>query len=570
MTTTCGACGAPNDDWRPYCSHCSMALPAAFAATPSPAPGAPGSSAPMAPPTFASPPPLGAPPSAAPGFGPPPGPGFSPGPPFPPAPPAPPAPRRAHGRFAVVIPLVIMLAVGGGLLALLWGRASGPTYPSKWDARVLPLVHFVEQARGLTFEHPVEVDFLSPAAFRKLVTIGDSPTQSAAAARREMRAEIGYMRALGLAEGNIDLAAANDQLQGQTVLAFYSDRTKKVTIRGTTLDVSTRVTVVHELTHALQDQHFDLQKVERFGSDHQTDAVTALYEGDAVDVENRYEQSLSKSDQAAYDKQQSALGGSVDLKGVPDVLSLNQEWPYDFGPEFVAVLRAVTPGTSSLDAAFANPPRDELQVIEPSVYVEGRQPVTVPQPALTGATQVHHDGEFGAVSWYLMLSEHGDARAALQAIGGWAGDSVTRYQQAGRSCMALEWVGTDASAAATMATELEAWRTAVPAIKATFTTSGNQIAVQACDPGPAAKLVTHRAKTAYALLAFRSAILGEAARDVVKSHDRLRLTFATCLVDHLTDAVPLDKLNDSSYFQSRAWSAVIARSQQSCAALAGT
>ena len=40
------------------------------------------------------------------------------------------------------------------------------------------------------------------------------------------------------------------------MLAYYSFRTKQITVRGRTLTPSVKATLVHELTHVLQDQHF--------------------------------------------------------------------------------------------------------------------------------------------------------------------------------------------------------------------------------------------------------------------------------------------------------------------------
>jgi len=73
-------------------------------------------------------------------------------------------------------------------------------------------------------------------------------------------------------------------------------------VRGTDLtDVDVRVTIVHELTHALQDQHFDLTKlddaVETEGEDF---ALTALVEGDATSIEDDYLFSLPQAEQDAY------------------------------------------------------------------------------------------------------------------------------------------------------------------------------------------------------------------------------------------------------------------------------
>ena len=77
---------------------------------------------------------------------------------------------------------------------------------------------------------------------------------------------------------------------------------RRSTCAGTDLtDVDVRVTLVHELTHALQDQHFDLTKlddaVETSGEDF---ALTALVEGDATSVEDDYLFSLPQAEQDAY------------------------------------------------------------------------------------------------------------------------------------------------------------------------------------------------------------------------------------------------------------------------------
>ena len=63
-------------------------------------------------------------------------------------------------------------------------------------------------------------------------------------------------------------------------------------MRGTTLDVEHRVTVAHELTHVLQDQHFDLHEAAEAGATTRIPAtrgaLKALVEGDAVRIQEDY------------------------------------------------------------------------------------------------------------------------------------------------------------------------------------------------------------------------------------------------------------------------------------------
>ena len=76
---------------------------------------------------------------------------------------------------------------------------------------------------------------------------------------------------------DVDLIDALSTLQTSGELAKYSLKTKRTTVRGKKLDGATKVTLAHELTHALQDQHFNLTKLQRAADrTHSSDALRAL------------------------------------------------------------------------------------------------------------------------------------------------------------------------------------------------------------------------------------------------------------------------------------------------------
>ena len=86
-------------------------------------------------------------------------------------------------------------------------RASTDPSPTKWDPRIVDYVKFVEKERGLKFEHPIPVDFLSDKKFVKTLKGDDhKPTK---AERTSADHYAGQMRALGLIEGDVDLIGAN-------------------------------------------------------------------------------------------------------------------------------------------------------------------------------------------------------------------------------------------------------------------------------------------------------------------------------------------------------------------------
>ena len=167
-------------------------------------------------------------------------------------------------------------------------RNADAATPSKWDSHVTRYVRFVERHRKLEFEHPVPVRFLDDAAFVKAFRRDDPKItkQDRAAAERSA----GQLRALGLVEGPVDLIGSQQDLDDSDTVGFYDQERKALFVRGTDLtDVDVRITLVHELTHALQDQRFDLTKlddtVETSGEDF---ALLALVEGDATAVEDDY------------------------------------------------------------------------------------------------------------------------------------------------------------------------------------------------------------------------------------------------------------------------------------------
>src|SRR3546814_375683 len=131
-------------------------------------------------------------------------------------------------------------------------------HPDEWDSRVADLIPIVEKERGLEFKHPVHVDFRSEKDFRKDMTAdeGDLTQED----KDELEQTSGLLRALGLLKSDVDLFKQMNALTGEGTLGFYSFEDKRIRVRGDKMTPAVTKTLVHELTHALQDQHFDLGK----------------------------------------------------------------------------------------------------------------------------------------------------------------------------------------------------------------------------------------------------------------------------------------------------------------------
>ena len=106
-------------------------------------------------------------------------------------------------------------------------------------------------------------------------------------------------RALGLIEGEIDLFATMNELRGAGIVGYYDYESERIRIRGKKLTPTVQSTLVHELTHALQDQHFDLEKrtakLEKADDSAASSAFDSLVEGDASRIETAWREDLSKA-----------------------------------------------------------------------------------------------------------------------------------------------------------------------------------------------------------------------------------------------------------------------------------
>jgi hypothetical protein len=373
--------------------------------------------------------------------------------------------------------ITVVLLIDAGVVA---GRAGDDDHPDRWDPRVADLAHWVEEARDLPFDHPVQVEFLSPADYTKATT--SEPGALGEDQAHELEETVSVLRAVGVTSGPLDLKAALDQVNDAGTLAYYDPNDQTVRIRGTQMTVGLRVTLAHELTHALQDQHFHIGRLLDEAEDSgQADARRALAEGDASRIEDRYvKDELSAAEQDEYHAE---LQGEIDRSeedtgGVPDFLAAAFSAPYALGPPFVQLLEDHG-GNRGVDEGFHRPPSTEEHLFDPASYLahEGAKGVDL-------GKGVTHEDVLGITSWYLVLAQRIDPLQAFEAALGWNGDGLGRVREGGRACVRAVYRGDTEEDERQMADAIAAWAAALPAGQARAIERGGHPGFQACDPGP--------------------------------------------------------------------------------------
>lgn len=374
----------------------------------------------------------------------------------------------------MVLVVAAALAAGLAVRARDGDRARPPV--AGWDRRVVDLAAFVEEERGLRFDHPVRTEFLSEARFREEVT---GEVELTAEDADELRHLEGVFRALGLVSGELDLVAATNTLKGEEIIGLYDPEDNRILIRGDRIAIGMRPTIVHELTHALQDQHHDLGRdQDRSGAEI---AFASLVEADAMRIEERYVASLSAEDQRAVEQARVAQIDEIDLKGVPDILSELFSLPYVLGPPFLEALLE-DGGDDAADRAFRSPPVSEEQVVDPAAYLAVELPAEVAAPKLRrGERRVGEADDFGMVSLLLVLGERIPFGQAWAAVDGWSGDASVGYRDGDRDCIRIRVALDTPADAEELLAATRAW--AAGRAGSSVTRSGRTVDLDSCDPG---------------------------------------------------------------------------------------
>jgi hypothetical protein len=375
--------------------------------------------------------------------------------------------------------------------------------PSEWDPRIRAVAEKVEVLRDLKFEHPVAVRFLSDAEFTKRQRTDRSALSKDD--EQELRRTEAQLRALGLIEQQVDLFDAANDIRSSDVLAYYDPRTKRITVKGDgPLDAASNVTLAHELTHALQDQHFNLHRINRLGAKHHASSATrALVEGDAVRIQNLYRQGLPKDQQEAATAQESD-GTNSAAQDVPDMLLAIFEAPYVFGPSMV---QAGATRAGGVDGLFRNPPTTESAFLTPSTLIDGVHVKAVKRPTVSGSEKVLGKPDvFGAFGLFLVLGSRLGPQTALDVADGWDGDSMVSLSRAGHTCVRAAFVGRDADKTAAIGRSLSDWAAMMAKGAVTVEARADKITLTACDVGAAAPAATHGADELLAFAAVRDMI----------------------------------------------------------------
>ncbi len=317
-------------------------------------------------------------------------------------------------------------------------------------AQAVPtLSAFVEKERSLKFKTPVTVTVLEEAPFKARLA-----ERRLAPAEAEARQAQGVMRALGLIGPNVDLAAQVKRLSTGSASAFYDNAANELVVRAGPATPFARKILVHELTNALDDQHFELDRPALKGAGNEAgDAFEAIAQGVAARVEERFVASLSASERQEVQAEQRRLAGLIP-RDIPQYVLVSFGFPFTAGLRLANAL-AGAGGQARLNAALQGPPSTTEQVLRPEKYTAGEAPRAIPAPAADGPVVLQ--GSLGQLNLSLMLAEVLEAGYAEGAADGWGGDSFVAWQNGAQTCVRMAVDMDNAEENAELAEALADW-----------------------------------------------------------------------------------------------------------------
>lgn len=363
--------------------------------------------------------------------------------------------------------LLVTGVVAYGAIALLGDDAADASYPDSWDARVEPFARAVEAQRGLQFAHPVAVEFLSAEEFDAAVADELAPIDEW---RAQVVGDSALLQAVGLIDRDSNLVDDVDRLGAAAAqaTASYSYEDERLRIRGTKVTPIVQTALVHELTHALQDQRFDtgnrLEMLSRQPDPALAGGLRAVVEGDAQRTQEAWQKTLPRKQRRAVDRAWAAVTRATEkkMRAIPEIVPTMTVGPYVLAKSMLD-LAVEDRGPAVVDQILVKPPTSEEHLLDPWTFLDDDSvPRGVKQPGLEpGETKVA-EGAVGAAGWLFMLGERIPSPAALTATDGWDGDRYVAYERDGRSCVRVNYRAETSDDLQEMRRALVDWAQAAP------------------------------------------------------------------------------------------------------------
>jgi hypothetical protein len=338
--------------------------------------------------------------------------------------------------------LVAALVLGGPAATSAPQRAGAATSATRNAAIVATTISVLKETseiRQLSILRPVKSGAQTRTEIERMVVRNlDEQTTPA-----EMHATEVELKKFGLVPDDFQYRSFVIKLLTEQVAGYYDTKARQFYLADWIELEGQKPVMAHELTHALQDQHFDLRRFEEWpeGDADAEMAAHALIEGDAMLSMSLYMAKHPLVALAFMRSLSSTMSSSEQFKSAPRALRDSLVFPYEQGHEWVTRLYK-RGGWPMVSQAFTKLPQSTEQIMHPEKYLASEAPVKVTLPDVRsslgpGWKKLDYDvnGEWG---YYLVLDQFLNATAeSKRAAAGWAGDRYAVYESSATGAVAI-------------------------------------------------------------------------------------------------------------------------------------
>jgi hypothetical protein len=319
-----------------------------------------------------------------------------------------------------------------------------PEQTKQLFALVDQLIRFSSEETGLPIKSEVKRQITDRATVEKYLKEKFAEDESA---KRMQRGEI-VLKKFGLLDRDFALSPFLLQLLKEQIEAYYDFKTKTVYMLDWVDIEEQKPVLAHELTHALQDQHSDLEKwndqtpedvslnypddVDHLARDEMDTAREAVVEGQATAVMMDYVlKPMGKSlvkDPELMDMLKEKMSGSQDspvLARAPLLLSESLLFPYREGLSFEQDIWMDQGQAAAFTGTLDRPPTSSWEIINPLEYEKKHVPSI---PLLPNIHQLvdklykpYDIGQIGQLDVHILAAILGGDEAAKRLTPAWDG-----------------------------------------------------------------------------------------------------------------------------------------------------
>ncbi len=257
------------------------------------------------------------------------------------------------------------------------------------------------------------------------------------------------MKKLGFLPRDFNLKEFLVKSTGQEIAAYYDPETKTISMLNWVPPDRQEPILAHELTHALQDQNYDLMKWMKGGkkadetgtTDDSAIARKAVVEGQAMVVYVDYllkpvGRSLEDTPGLVYQMEDPAVHAVIDSQLMHDAPMILREmggFSYQQGLIFEGELLHKGGKKMAFAGAFARPPRNSHEVLQPDAYIRNEKLPAVRIPdmgaVLNDQYEVYDSGGIGELDVRALLKQYGERRIADELASQWQGGAFSTFRR---------------------------------------------------------------------------------------------------------------------------------------------